>query len=101
MSAFATTIATLSATEDFFEFLGVPYDPATVRVKRLHILKRFNERLGKLELDGLDDEALRNAYAAALANAYQDLLALEPREAALFKVFQQTRAFVPLSAVVR
>jgi len=101
MNTFITHIATLSATEDFFEFLGVPYDPAMVRVKRLHILKRFNEGLAKLDLTGLDDGALRDAYAGALSTAYQDFLTLEPREAALFKVFQQTRAFVPLSAVMR
>jgi len=101
MSTFTTHIATLSATEDFFEFLGVPYDPAMVRVKRLHILKAFNERLAKLDLTGCDDDALRAAYTAALAGAYEGFLSVEPRDAALFKVFQQTRAFVPLSAVTR
>ena len=69
MSTFITRIATLSATEDFFEFLGVPYDPVMVRVKRLHILKSFNERIAKLDLSGLDDEALRDALLITLEAA--------------------------------
>ena len=39
------TLATLSAAEEFFEHLGVAYDPAVIHVNRLHILKRFNQYL--------------------------------------------------------
>ena len=35
----------LSSAEDFFETLGVSYDPAVLRVARLHILRRMGEYL--------------------------------------------------------
>ena len=103
MSTFMIGFAALSAAEDFFQYLGVPYDPRTVAVKRLHILKSFNERLATLAADGLDDQALREAYSAALTDAYNGLSGIEARDAKLFKVFRQTpaRSFVPLAAVAR
>ena len=50
------TLGTLSAAEEFFEHLGIPYDPAVIRVNRLHILKRFNQylRTTKPEVAGLE-----------------------------------------------
>jgi hypothetical protein len=35
----------LSAAEDFFEYLALPFDPAVLQVTRLHVLKRFNQYL--------------------------------------------------------
>ncbi|MEI6558771.1 MAG: nitrogenase-stabilizing/protective protein NifW [Rhodospirillaceae bacterium] len=103
MTDFHSGFTALSAAEDFFQYLGVPYDPRMVAIKRLHILKSFNERLARLDLSGLDDGALRDAYAAALTNAYNALTGIEAREARLFKVFRQgpARSFVPLDAVGR
>lgn len=101
MSEFTTRLAALSSAEEFFTFLDVAYDPAVVRVKRLHILKRFNERLASLEIGGMDDEALRAAHSAALTSAYEEFITREARDAKLFKVFQQGRAFVPLSDIGR
>ena len=103
MSDFLTGFAALSAAEDFFQYLGVPYDPRAVAVKRLHILKSFNEGLAKLDTAGFDDAALRDAYAGALTDAYTALSGIEAREARLFKVFRQepARSFVPLETVRR
>jgi hypothetical protein len=110
MSGFLDQIAALSAAEEFFQALGVDFEPEVVAVKRLHILKRFNQRLAALDTTGLDDAALRDVHAAALRQAYGEIAAVEPHQAKLFKVFNQpdpaaprapARAFVPLSAVTR
>ena len=78
------------------------------RVDPTHILKAFNQRLATLEVEGLDDQGLRDAYAAALTIAYDGLAGIEARDARLFKVFRQDaltgspgRAFVPLDSITR
>ena len=40
-------LAKLSSAEDYFRFLGVPYDPAVLNVARLHILRRMGDNLRK------------------------------------------------------
>jgi nitrogenase-stabilizing/protective protein len=104
MSALQDQLAALSTAEDFFLALDVPFDPHYLHVKRLHILKHFNERLSALTLTGLDPAAERTAVAAALAAAYADAQSVAPQDAGLFKVFQKpvpSRVFVPLEAVTR
>ena len=103
MSEFLKGFSALTDAEEFFQYLGVPYDPRMVAVKRLHILKSFNERLAGLDGAGLGDQALRDRYAAALTEAYNGLTGVEARDARLFKVFRQepARGFVPLAAVRR
>ena len=103
MSDFLSGFSVLTDAEEFFQYLGVPYDPRMVAVKRLHILKSFNQRLAALDTAGLDDRELRDAYAAALTTAYDGLAGIEARDARLFKVFRQdpARGFVPLAAVAR
>ena len=103
MSNFLEGFSALKDAEEFFQYLGVPYDPQMVAVKRLHILKAFNQRLATLEVEGLDDQGLRDAYAAALTIAYDGLAGIEARDARLFKVFRQepARSFVPLASLGR
>jgi nitrogenase-stabilizing/protective protein len=103
MNAFLDQMARLSAAEEFFQALDVPFEPTVLQVKRLHILKAFNQCLAALDLSGLDEVGLRNAYTAALTTAYSDIAEVDPRQAKLFKVFQTapTRTFVPLSEVGR
>ena len=51
----------LSSAEDFFDALGVEYDPAVVRVARLHILRRMGEYLAKNDARGRADDEVRAA----------------------------------------
>ena len=108
MSRFLKHMATLSSAEEFFTALAVPFDQEVVHVKRLHILKRFNQKLAALDTLGQSDEALRGLYAEALSAAYAELQGTTPQHSRLFKVFQHEaapagpgRAFVPLAAVTR
>jgi nitrogenase-stabilizing/protective protein len=102
MTTLPEQLAALSAAEDFFALLGVAYEPQVLNVKRLHILKRYRERLAAAgAAEG--EEALLAHHRAALEGAYQDLLPGEARERKLFKVFQEPAPepprFVPLTAL--
>ncbi|WP_044559142.1 nitrogenase stabilizing/protective protein NifW [Azospirillum sp. B4] len=101
----------LSAAEEFFVFLEVPYDIAVVRVARLHILRRMGQYLRGSEeegaFDGLDEGAIRALCRAHLEQAYQDFVASSPIAERLFKVHRDAVApkappakpFVPLAAL--
>ncbi len=94
------TLAKLSAAEQFFEALAVPFDPQVLDVNRLHILKRFKDLMRAAAMDGLDEAATEVACRVALARAYRDFA--EGRGAKTFKVFQDARpGFVPLEAIRR
>jgi nitrogenase-stabilizing/protective protein len=47
-----------SSAEDFFEMLGVDYDPKHVNVVRLHILRRMGQYLVSEDFTGLPDEVV-------------------------------------------
>ncbi|MBB4198426.1 nitrogen fixation protein NifW [Rhodoblastus sphagnicola] len=104
----------LSSAEDFFTFLGVDFDPAVVRVSRLHIMRRMGQYLRGLELDGAfegkGDDEIKVLCAEHLALAYQDFVESTPIEQRLFKVHKDAvapktdepkpdNAFVPLSSL--
>jgi nitrogenase-stabilizing/protective protein len=97
----------LSAAEDFFAALDVPFDPAVVRVARLHILRRMGEYLREADLDEMDDGAAREVCRAQLQRAYDDFLRSSPIEQRVFKVLKDAvkpatpapKPFVPLSAL--
>ena len=76
----------LSSAEEFFEALGVDYDPAVVHVARLHILRRMGEYLRGAELGDVSDEQAKEACKAHLAKAYADFFASSPIEQRVFKV---------------
>jgi nitrogenase-stabilizing/protective protein len=97
----------LSSAEDFFEALGVEYDPSVVRVARLHILRRMGEYLAQNDLDGASDEEARAACKEHLAKAYADFVASSPIAERLFKVHKDAikpvvepaKPFVPLTTL--
>ena len=100
-------LQTLSAAEEFFTALDLPFDPAVVNVARLHILRRMGQYLRGDELAGLDDAAARAAARAHLAHAYEDFVRSSPIAERVFKVHQDAlkpaeppaRPFVPLAAL--
>lgn len=83
----------LSAAEEFFTALGVPYDPALLAVARMHILKRMGEYLGGDDLEGLPDRVVIARARSCLERAYQDFVESSPLEQRVFKVLK--RAAVP------
>ena len=105
MSEFLSALNKLSSAEDFFAFLDVSVDPDVVKVNRLHILKRFNQYIAEAGLPGgLDEAALKPAYAAHLAKAYEDFTHTTGVAEKMFKVFKQAekarkQSFVGVEAV--
>jgi nitrogenase-stabilizing/protective protein len=94
----------LSSAEDFFAFLGVPSDPAVVRVARLHILRRMGDYLRREPLDALDELTTRQRCREHLETAYADFAKSSPLEQRVFKVLKdavapKSKPFVPLSAL--
>ena len=88
MTLILDQLRALSAAEDFFAVLEVPYDPAVLSVSRLHILRRMGAYLRAEDLDGAGEDAARAAARAALAQAYGDFLASSPIAERVFKVHQ-------------
>ncbi len=98
----------LSTAEEFFDELGVEYDPAVVRVARLHILRRMGEYLHKGEIGEASDADAKSACREFLAKAYADFVASSPIEQRVFKVLKDAvkpveepkKPFVPLSLLI-
>ena len=78
----------LSSAEEFFDVLGVDYDPAVIRVARLHILRRMGEYLRSADLRDASDEQAKEACKNHLAKAYTDFVASSPIEQRVFKVLK-------------
>lgn len=83
-------LGTLSAAEEFFAALEVPYEPPVVHVSRLHILKRFNQylRVAQPPVAQLPAHEQKAACARLLARAYEDFVKSTPAREKVFKVFQ-------------
>jgi len=91
----------LESAEDFFALFGVEFDPAVVRVNRLHILQRFHNRLATAQMPA-DADARFALHAELLAAAYHDFVVSTPKKEKIFRVFQSLPdepAFVPLAAL--
>lgn len=89
MSDLMQTLASLSAAEDFFTVLEVPYERAVLNVNRLHILKRFHQYLRtQADVDTLDQAEQRRVCRELLTRAYQDFVRSTPSQEKVFKVFQ-------------
>jgi nitrogenase-stabilizing/protective protein len=99
----------LSSAEDFFSYLKVDYDPALLRVARLHILKRMGKYLAAKDFSAAGEERVYAEARETLAAAYRDFAASSPLDERVFKVLQDRdpnrakpaaeaapKAFVPL-----
>ena len=103
-----TDLQRLSAAEEFFDYLGVPYDPAVLAVNRLHVLRLVGNWLSQsAPVDGEDEGAVRERFRSELAAAYELLERDGPLSQRLFKVHRDAvkpkatpgQAFVPLSVL--
>jgi nitrogenase-stabilizing/protective protein len=98
-------LKTLSAAEEFFDFLEVPYDPERLRVVRLHVLKQMGAWLEADRLSDIPDEQALAECRQLLRSAYGDFVSNSPLDRRLFKVLKEAVAppvrpgFVPLSAL--
>ena len=89
MSQLLDTMQKFSAAEEFFDFLGVEYVPQVVHVNRLHILKRFQQYLGRDPIpEGLPEAEARAAFKSRLQLAYADFVTSDAVTEKVFKVFQ-------------
>lgn len=80
----------LSSAEEIFDHFSLPFDPAAVNVNRLHILKRFNQYLGRAGgLEGMETAEARLAARELLERAYRDFMNSSAVEQKVFKVFRQ------------
>src|SRR5450631_2379619 len=101
----------LSAAEEFFIFLDVPYDASVIQVARLHILRRMGQYLKGSQIDeafeGLCDADIRSLCRTHLEQAYQDFVKSSPIQERLFKVHKEAvetktepaKSFVPLASL--
>lgn len=89
MSQLLETMQKFSAAEEFLDFLGVDYAPQVVNVNRLHILKRFQQYLGRDPVPtALPEAEERAAYKERLQRAYLDFVKSDAVTEKVFKVFQ-------------
>ncbi len=90
MNPLLERIQQFSAAEEFLDFFGIEYQPAVVHVNRLHILKRFNQYLGKTPIpDDMDEAAAWEACKKLLAQAHDDFVSSTAAKEKVFKVFQE------------
>ncbi len=95
-------LSRLSAAEEFFEYLAVPYDKHVVNVNRLHILKRFRQYLaGALDDAPAEGEQLRALCASLLERAHEDFVCSTAQAEKVFRVFQNQTAEVAVKAIAR
>ena len=95
----------LSAAEDFFVYLDVPFEPAIVQVARLHILRRMGQYIKGSQIDGvfemLKDAAIKALCKEHLEQAYQDFVESSPIKERLFKVHKEAVAPKPAKPLVQ
>lgn len=81
-----------SSTEDFLAMFGLPFDEKVVMVNRLHILRRFGERLERIEAEAgpaVSDPNRMDRFRkvrAAMEASYNDFLLGGALEYRVFKV---------------
>ncbi len=101
----------LSSAEDFFDVLGVRFDPERLAVCRLHVMKRMGEMLVGDDLEDLPDAVAAARARSMLERAYREFSGASPLEKRLFKVLKDrdparpatptSRPFVSLGDALR
>ncbi|MCP3460508.1 nitrogenase stabilizing/protective protein NifW [Bradyrhizobium sp. CCGUVB23] len=81
-----------AAAEEFFDLLGVEYEPKIVNVARLHILQRMGQYLADEDLTGATDAAVAERCKAVLERAYTDFVGSSPIDQRVFKVLKEATA---------
>ena len=104
MSTILGQLGQISAAEEFFTLLGVPYEQRVLDVARLHILRRMRDHLSSTALETLPEAEAQATLRAALTQSYAAFVASAPLEQRVFKVLKQAVAprragFVPLDAI--
>ncbi len=89
MSKVLCDLEKLHAAEDFFAYLKIDYDPAVLRVCRLHILKRMGKYLDGMDFSGASEDLIFAGAQETLARAYRDFIASRPIDQRVFKVLQE------------
>ena len=99
-SEFDLDMDDLSSAEDFLEYFEIDYEPSVVHVNRLHILQRFHDYMGEVEVMPESEEARRELYADMLRGAYEDFVKSDAITEKVFKVFKMNepeQVFIPLT----
>ncbi len=78
----------LESAEEFLDHFGIAYDPAVVRVNRLHILQRFHDYLARIETASISEDRLRELLTELLLRAYTDFMLSDARSEKVFRVFR-------------
>jgi nitrogenase-stabilizing/protective protein len=101
MSAALAAFRRARTAEEYFDALGVPYDPQVVAVNRLHILRHFSAAVARIDTEQAPPEARMAAYRTALADAHAAFTTATALDHRLFKVLadRAPAAFVALDAV--
>ncbi|MBN9887951.1 nitrogenase stabilizing/protective protein NifW [Salipiger abyssi] len=82
----------LSAAEEIFTYLLLPYEQEVVNVSRLHIMKRFGAYLRDADFGGKGEETVFLEARQMLKSAYADFVESTPLKEKVFKVFRDEEA---------
>jgi nitrogenase-stabilizing/protective protein len=90
MNPLLQRIQAFSAAEEFLDFFGIEYQVSVVHVNRLHILKRFNQYLGRTPIpDDMDETTAWDTCKKLLTQAHDDFVSSTAAQEKVFKVFQE------------
>ncbi len=93
----------LESAEDFLDYFQIDYDPAMVKVNRLHILQRFHNFLIQAGLNPTDPDNERGTdYRDCLQRAYDSFVGSDAATEKVLKVYRMGEPSVvniPVSAI--
>jgi nitrogenase-stabilizing/protective protein len=89
MSEILKKLNTLGSAEEFFDVLGVPYEPTKVNVVRMHIMKRMGQYLASEDFEGASEAEVKERCTTTLAKAYEDFQKSDPLQERVFKVLKE------------